>query len=137
VCHKAIFVFSEAETNVTALKWYDNKPVHLVSSYKGRHPVETVKGWSVAERRHVEVPRPAMVKEYNCHRGGVDLQDMLVALYITNIEVKRYYLCIVFQLLDMCVVNAWLLYRRHSSQQGITKCKTLYHLPVRNSTCSS
>ena len=67
-----------AGTNVTALKWYDNKPVYLVSSYKGRHPVETVTRWSVAERRYVEVPRPAMVKEYNCRMGGFDLQDMLL-----------------------------------------------------------
>ena len=116
---------TEAGTNVTALKWYDNKPVYLVSSYKGRHPVETVTRWSVAERRYVEVPRPAMVKEYNCRMGGFDLKDMLVALYRTNIGVKRYYLRIVFHLLDMCVVNAWLLYRRHCSQRGITKCKTL------------
>jgi hypothetical protein len=68
--------------------------------------------------------------------GGVDLQDMLVALYRTNIRVKRYYLRIVFHLLVMCV-NAWLLYRRHCSQRGFTKWKTLYHLPVRNITCSS
>ena len=52
-----------AGTNVTALKWYDNKPVYLVSSYKDRHPVETVNRWSVAEGRYVEVPRPAMMKE--------------------------------------------------------------------------
>jgi hypothetical protein len=34
---------TEAGTNVTTLKWHDNKPVHLVSSYKGRHPAERVK----------------------------------------------------------------------------------------------
>jgi hypothetical protein len=87
--------------------------------------VETVKRWSVAERRFVEFPRPAMVKEYNFHTGGVDLQDMLVSLYRTNIGVKRYYSRIVFHLLDMFVVNAWFLYHRHCSQRGISKCKTL------------
>ena len=116
---------TEAGTNIMTLRWYDYKPVYLVSSYKGRHPVETVKRWSVAERRYVEFPRPETMKEYFCHMGGVDLQDMLVALYRLNIGVKRYYLRIVFHLLDMCVVNAWLLYRHHCSQQGITKCKTL------------
>jgi hypothetical protein len=40
----------EAGTNITALKWYDNRPLYLVSSYKGRHPVETVKRRAVAER---------------------------------------------------------------------------------------
>ena len=92
---------TEAGTNVTALKWYDNKHVYLVSTYKGRHPVETVKHSSVAEGWYVE----AMVKEYNCHMGGVDLQDMLVALHRTNIGVKTYYLRNMFHLLAMCVVN--------------------------------
>lgn len=78
-----------------------------------------------------------MVKEYSCHVGGVDLQDMLVAVYRTINGVKIYYLTIVFHLLDICVVNVWLLYHRRCSQRGITKCRTLYNLPVRNSTrCS-
>lgn len=51
--------------------------------------------------------------------GGVDLNDMLVALYRTNIGVKRFYLRIVFHLLDISVVNAWLLYRRHCKQKGM------------------
>jgi hypothetical protein len=34
---------TEAGTNATAVKWYDDKPVYLASSYNGRHPVETVK----------------------------------------------------------------------------------------------
>jgi hypothetical protein len=87
---------TEAGTNIKALKWFDNKPVYLDSSYKVRHPVERVNRWSVAQRRYVEVSRPEMVKEYNCHMGGVDLQKMLVALYRTNTAVKRYYLRIVF-----------------------------------------
>ena len=127
---------TEAGTNVLALKWYDNKPVYLVSTYKGRHPVETVKRRSVAERRYVEVPRPEMVKEYNCHMGGVDLQDMLVALYRTNIGVKRFYLCIVFHLLDVCSkcvasVPSPLL------TEGNYQVQNSYHLPVRYSTHSS
>ena len=99
--------------------------MYLVSSYKGRRPVETVNCWSVAERLYVEASRPAMVKEYDCHMGADDLRDKLVALYTTNIKVNRHYLHILFHLLDVCAVNAWLLYRRHCSQKGITKCKTL------------
>lgn len=48
--------------------------------------------------------------------GGVDLHDMLVELYRVDIRVKRYYLRIIFHIIDMCVVNAWLLYRRHFKQ---------------------
>jgi hypothetical protein len=70
------------------MKWYDNKPVYLASSYKGRNPIKPVKRWSVADLKHIEVPRPNTVKEYNCFMGGVDLHDMLVALYKSNIAVR-------------------------------------------------
>ena len=89
---------TEVETNIMALKWYDNILIYLVSSNKDRYPVERVKCWSVVERQYIEVPRPAMVKEYNCHVGGVDWQDMLVASYRTNIGVSTlcstYWTCV-------------------------------------------
>ncbi|XP_049764426.1 piggyBac transposable element-derived protein 2-like [Schistocerca cancellata] len=116
---------TETERNIIALKWYDNKSVVLVSSYEGVSPVEPVKRLSVGERKYIDVPRPNIVKEYNRSIGGVDLHDMLVALYRSNIDVKRFYLRIVFHLLDMCVVNAWPLYRRHCRQRGITKHMSL------------
>ncbi|XP_049809319.1 piggyBac transposable element-derived protein 2-like [Schistocerca nitens] len=116
---------TETERNIIALKWYDNKSVVLASSYKGVSPVEPVKRWPVGERKYIDVPRPDIVREYNRSMGAVDLHDMLVALYRSNIGVKRFYLRIVFHLLDMCVVNAWVLYRRHLRQRGITKHMSL------------
>ncbi|CAK9299859.1 unnamed protein product [Gordionus sp. m RMFG-2023] len=56
---------------------------------------------------------PAIIKNYNEGMGGGDLHDMLVELYRTDIKWKRYYMRMVFHLLYSCVVNAWLLYRRH------------------------
>jgi hypothetical protein len=48
--------------------------------------------------------------------GGVDLIDMLVSLYRINIRSKKYYMKIIFHLIDLSIVNGWLLYRRHCSQ---------------------
>ena len=45
-----MMTITEAVTKVTAPELYDNKPVYLVSAYRGRHPVETVKRWHLAER---------------------------------------------------------------------------------------
>ncbi|XP_049855114.1 piggyBac transposable element-derived protein 3-like [Schistocerca gregaria] len=101
---------TETQRNIIALKWYGNKSVVLASLYKGGSPVEPVKRWSVGERKYIDVPRPDIVREYNRSVGGVDLHDMLVAFYRNNIGVKRFYLRIVFHLLDMRVVNAWLQY---------------------------
>lgn len=44
--------------------------------------------------------------------GGVDLSDMLIALYRTPFRSHRWYLIIFAQLLDICLLNAWLVYRR-------------------------
>ncbi|KAG5889148.1 hypothetical protein JTB14_036959 [Gonioctena quinquepunctata] len=47
--------------------------------------------------------------------GGVDLADMLVALYRTGFRSHRWYISIFSQVLDICINNAWLLYRRDVS----------------------
>lgn len=106
----------DTNSNIVVTKWHDNKVVHIISNYKGPLPVENVKRWSVAEKKKVDVPRPASIGEYNSYMGGIDLHDMLMELYRVNIRVRRYYLRIVYHLLDMCVVNSWLLYRRHCKQ---------------------
>lgn len=116
---------TEKNRNLIVVKWYDNKAVHVASTYKGLHPIETVKRWSLSERKYIEVPRPAIIEEYNRNMGGVDLNDMLVSLYRIRIGVRRFYLRIIYHLVDICVVNAWLLYRRDCAQRNETKFKKL------------
>lgn len=108
----------ETNENIILCKWFDNKAVHLISTYISQEPVEFVKRWSVATKQYVNVPRPSIVKEYNTFMGGVDLHDMLVQLYRTNIKGQRFYLRIIFHFINMACVNAWLLYRRHCAQQN-------------------
>ena len=52
---------------------------------------------------------------------GVDLADMLIALYRTTITSKRWYLKVLFHCVDIAKVNVWLLYRRHCDQQKVPK----------------
>ena len=44
--------------------------------------------------------------------GGVDLLDSLLGYYCIKVRSKKWYHCLFFHLLDMTVVNAWLLWRR-------------------------
>ncbi|KAJ8955054.1 hypothetical protein NQ314_006932 [Rhamnusium bicolor] len=53
--------------------------------------------------------------------AGVDLVDMLVALYCTGFRTHRWYMGIFSQILDICVNNAWLLFRREATLLQITK----------------
>jgi len=106
-------------------KWYDNKVVHVISNYQGPLPINQVKRWSVTDKKYINIPRPTSIAEYNSFMGGVDLHDMLVEIYRVNIRVRRFYLRIIYHLIDMCVVNAWLLYRRHCKQLKIKKTISL------------
>ncbi|KAJ8867453.1 hypothetical protein PR048_031255 [Dryococelus australis] len=96
---------TESEQNIIALKWFDNRSVHLVSSFKGEKKTQ----WNLS----------------NIDPWQSDSTLTLPDLLLCNIGVKIFDLRIVFHLTDMCVVNAWLLYRRHCTQRGFTK-----HLPI-------
>ena len=52
------------------------------------------------------------MKLYNQNLGGDDLADYLIESYRIQIRSKKYYYRILFHLLEMTVVNTWLLYRR-------------------------
>jgi len=110
---------------IIGCKWYDNKSVHLISNYIGTEPTDPVLRWSASEKAQIPVKRPAMVREYNSFMGGIDLHDMLVEIYRTDIKCKRYYMRIVFHIMDMCIVNSWLMYRRHCKQLNIPKYNSL------------
>lgn len=112
---------TEIHNNIFAIKWFDNKPVHLVSSFLGPDPVNNVQRWSAEKRRYIEVPRPHVIAEYNQHMGGVDLNDMLVFLYRMDMGTKKYYFRIFYRLIDVCIVNAWLLYRKVMTKKNIKK----------------
>ena len=85
----------------------------------------TVKRFDHKRKMHVQVECPNVVKRYNKSMGGVDLADMLIALYRTRIKTKRWYLSLIFHAVDIAKVNAWLLYCRYANQLKISKAKQL------------
>ncbi|MGH0123768.1 UNVERIFIED_CONTAM: hypothetical protein FKN15_076233 [Acipenser sinensis] len=73
--------FRVNQDNNIIVRWFDNKAVNLLSSFVGIEPVGNVKRWDRKSKTHIMVPRPAIVETYNKFMGGVDLLDMLCALY--------------------------------------------------------
>lgn len=65
-----------------------------------------------SEKRYKMVPCPKAIDTYNSYMGGVDLLVSMLGYYRISIKSKKYYIKIFFHVLDLCVVNAWLLYRR-------------------------
>lgn len=105
----------EDSVGVVANKWYDNKPVTLLSTFVGVDSTDSVWRWDEAKKEHVQVYGRSIVKEYNKFMGGVDLHDSLTALYKYPVRSKRWYI----YNLTMVVVNACLLYhRRHCGRSA-------------------
>lgn len=108
--------------SLRAVKWFDNRPVTLLSTFASASPEQAVKRFDKKTRTTVSIPRPAIVGIYNECMGGVDLMDMLVALYRIHVRSKKWYRRLFFHLLDVVVVNCWLLYRRDATAANVP-CK--------------
>ena len=114
-----LFIPGRRKLCLMVMKWLDNKPVHVTSNHGTAEISSKVKCWDGRSKSHVLVDCPDIVKKYNSAMGGVDLADMLISLYRTPYKTRRWYLRVVAHLLDVCKVNAWLLYRRHADQLQI------------------
>ena len=129
---------TDANSGITATKWYDNKCVQLISNHCC-NPQETnkIKRWDRGSQTYTEINCPTVVEEYNKSMGGVDLADMLISLYRTTIKTKRWYVKVLFHCVDIAKVNGWLLYRRHCDQRNVPKKSQLSLLKFTISVASA
>ncbi|XP_057691467.1 piggyBac transposable element-derived protein 3-like isoform X1 [Corythoichthys intestinalis] len=104
-------------SGMAIVKWYDNKAVLLASSFIGPDPVDRCRRWSKEKMEYVEEDRPHIVKVYNNNVGGVDLADTFAARYRIELRPRRWYMCILYYLINQSLVSGWLLYRRYLTQK--------------------
>ena len=71
------------------------------------------------------------MKAYDQRMGGVNLLYMLISFYRTNVRSQKYYIKIIFHLIDLYLVNVWLICRRHCLQQKIQKKSIVTLLKLR------
>ncbi len=98
--------------DVSLVLWQDNKTVSLMSTLTGAQPVSTVQRYDRAARKTTTVKCPDLVKEYNKHMGGVDKLDSLLGRSHCKVKSRKWYFRIFYHLLDITVINAWLLFRK-------------------------
>jgi hypothetical protein len=108
----------DANSGLCIVHWFDNRAVQVSSTHIGIKPAKMVKRWDKA-RKFTEVPCPAAVAKYNSHMGGVDLFDMLAAMYRVDHKNRKWYRRVFYWILNVTCVNSWILYRRHCHQNGV------------------
>ena len=111
--------------DLTYIRWYDNKTVHLLSSFAKANPIHQVDRYDQKTKRVISVNCPDIVRVYNKSMGGVDKADFLISLYRTSIKSKKYYMRLIYHMLDMVMVNSWLLYKRDVSLLKLPRKDTL------------
>ena len=107
------------DPKVAAVRWFDNRPVTLASTYVDPLPIQKVRRWDKASKSFTDINRPFIVDQYNRSMGGVDQLDAFVAQYRFQLRSKRWYMYLFWHIVTVALINAWLLYRRDCLLLGI------------------
>ena len=99
-------------------QWKDKRTVTILSTlHKGNDRVMTqCRTKQNGQYVVVQVPKPLAVEDYNHHMGGVEVFDQLVATYRILRKTRKWWKTLFFDLVDVAVVNSFLLYRSWGAQ---------------------
>ena len=100
-----------------ALRWNDNNVVTMLSNCFGVEPLTQARRWSAADKKHVQIPMPHMVAQYNRFMGGTDRMDQNVAKFRIRIRIKTCWWALFCFAIDAILQNAWQLYRISEAAQ--------------------
>ncbi|KAG1934670.1 piggyBac transposable element-derived protein 3 [Pimephales promelas] len=122
---------SAGDGKLCVVKWYDNKPVLLVSVVHGRQPEDTCQRWDKKKKQYVTVSRPSIIREYNSKMGGVDLMDRMISNYRMSTRTKKWTMRMVMHFTDLALANSWLLYRKDHAICAGPKTRPIQFLQFR------
>ena len=97
-----------------ACAWLDNKPVYFLSC--GLPTAKTMVRRKLKDGSHQQVSCPQFIADYNTYMNGVDAHDQL-RLQRYSIQrsttVQKYYKTLFFGLVDIALVNCYIVHRRY------------------------
>lgn len=99
------------EDGVFLVTWMDNSVVTVASNIHGGKPSHSVKRYSQKQKKVIMVSCPFVIGLYNKFMGGTDRMDEDIAKYRIRIRNKKWYWPIFSWLVDVCIHNAWILYK--------------------------
>ncbi|KAM3836150.1 piggyBac transposable element-derived protein 3 [Diretmus argenteus] len=116
---------------LSVVKWFDNKPVVMLSTVHAEQPEDTCQRWSKKEKHYMTVRRPCIVREYNAKMGGVDLSDRMMSYYRMSVRTKKWTIRMLMHFMDLALANSWLLYRRDNQENGTPRKAIMKFLEFR------
>ncbi|XP_076601804.1 piggyBac transposable element-derived protein 3 [Chaetodon auriga] len=116
---------------LSVVKWFDNKPVLMLSAVHAKEPEDTCQRWSKKDKCYITVRRPNIVQEYNAKMGGVDLSDRMMSYYRMSVRTKKWTIRMLMHFMDLALANSWLLYRRDHQEHGTPRKAIMMFLTFR------
>ena len=103
-------------TSIFIVRWIDI----CAACFKFRciEPMETLYRWVNHGREKKDIACPKIVTMYNDSMGGVDLTDMLIAVYRIQQNTMRWHNNVFLHIVD---INAWILYKREKILHDVQK----------------
>ena len=62
-------VVTDVYSNITAVRWKDNKVVNAISAFTGKQPIQQVKRNCHREKQRVNIEQPNIMNQYNMSMG--------------------------------------------------------------------
>ena len=75
------FTGNIGDKTVKISRWKDNSVLTVASTIYGEDPVSKVGRWSKEKMKHIDVPIPKAVSNYNRNMGGTDQMDQNINAY--------------------------------------------------------
>lgn len=106
--------------DVLGIQWKDNKVVSMLSTIHKASDSVWCRRWCKdphTGRFSIKVlKQPKAIQDYDRNMKGVDQSDQLIGSYSVLWRVKKYWKVLFFHLIDVSIVNAFVLWKEYQSQ---------------------
>ena len=119
---------SRNSQHLLVVKYHDKKQVYLMSTVCTDTPVGTGKFVKAAaparegepDSQRKEIKMPQLVGVYNKYMNGVDRSDQMVSYYALRQKTMKWWKRLIFHVLNVAVVNAFVLYKEYTKNTHMT-----------------
>ena len=118
-------VVTDKNSNLTLVRWKDNKVVTVASTFVGKMPLRKAHRYVKAQNGRAEIDQPQSIFLYNKGMGGVDRLDQNISSYMIGHRSKKWQWPVFRFCLDQPVNNAYQLYRQQKRSERERKLDLL------------